>query len=80
MIIRVNSLKKIQKRVKNEKFREIPITSDQMYKIEDAGHNKFGMKKILMMENAGYGIAELILKKFKKINDLKITVWYLWDR
>lgn len=74
MIIRVNSLKKIQKRVKDEKFREILITSDQMYKIEDVGHNKFGMKKILMMENAGYGIAELILKKFKKIDDLKITV------
>jgi NAD(P)H-hydrate epimerase len=42
---------------------EQPITSDQMYRIEDNGHTKFGMKKLLMMENAGHGIADFILSE-----------------
>jgi len=49
----------------SKKFEEKIISSEQMYKIENIGHNKFGMKKMLMMENAGFGVAEFILKKFK---------------
>ena len=42
------------------------ISSEQMYEIENIGHNKFGMKKVMMMENAGHSLADLIIKKFKK--------------
>ncbi|MGD1836531.1 MAG: NAD(P)H-hydrate epimerase [Nitrososphaeraceae archaeon] len=42
------------------------ISSEQMYEIENIGHNKFGMKKLVMMENAGHSLADLIIKKFKK--------------
>jgi len=38
-----------------------PISSDQMYRIEDNGYAIFGMKKLLMMENAGHGLADFIL-------------------
>lgn len=41
--------------------KEKPITSEQMYRIEDNGHSIFGMKKILMMENAGHGLADFIV-------------------
>jgi NAD(P)H-hydrate epimerase len=41
-----------------------PITSDQMYKIENNGENEFSMKKILMMENAGARIADLLVIEF----------------
>ena len=70
-----------QKNVKNKKYKtiskksqEIVISSDQMYEIENTGHNKFGMKKVIMMENAGFGIADFIIKKFKNkgISKLKI--------
>ena len=74
MLTRITNLNKISKTSKNSRFMQMSISSDQMYQIEDTGDNKFGMKKILMMENAGYGITELILKKFKKIHDLKIIV------
>ena len=61
---------------KNKKShnKEIVISSDQMYEIENVGHNKFGMKKVIMMENAGFGIADFIIKKFKNkgISKLKI--------
>ena len=40
---------------------EQPITSEQMYSIEDNGHAIFGMKKLLMMENAGHGVADFVL-------------------
>ena len=43
--------------------REQPITSEQMYLIEDNGFAIFGMKKILMMENAGHGLADFIFSK-----------------
>ena len=43
--------------------REQPITSEQMYRIEDNGFAIFGMKKILMMENAGHGLADFIFTK-----------------
>ena len=40
---------------------EQPITSEQMYRIEDNGYSIFGMKKLLMMENAGHGLADFIV-------------------
>ena len=40
------------------------ITSEQMYKIEDNGHRLFGMKRLLMMENAGHGTADFLLRRF----------------
>ena len=53
---------------------EIAISSNQMYEIENMGHSKFGVKKVLMMENAGFGVADFIIKKFKNkpISKLKI--------
>src|SRR5919204_1280932 len=42
-----------------------PITSDQMYRIEENGHTVLGMRRFLMMENAGHGIADFIVAKFK---------------
>ena len=41
------------------------ITSDQMYQIEENGHSGLGMPRFLMMENAGHGVADFIVKKFK---------------
>lgn len=46
-----------------------PITSQQMYKIEDNGERVFGLKKLLMMENAGSRIADFLIESFKE--DLK---------
>ena len=71
----------IQTKVQNEKVKkirekmsEIAISSNQMYEIENIGHSKFGVKKVLMMENAGFGVADFIIKKFKNksISKLKI--------
>ena len=42
---------------------EQSISSEQMYRIEDNGNNIFGMKKVLMMENAGHGIADFVLSR-----------------
>ena len=42
---------------------EQPITSGQMYRIEDNGHSIFGMKRVLMMENAGHGLADFIVSE-----------------
>ena len=69
-----NTIKIKKQNIISKKFEEKIISSEQMYKIENIGHNKFGMKKILMMENAGFGIAEFILKKFKnkKLENFKI--------
>lgn len=39
---------------------EAPITSDQMYKIEEKGHDLLGMQRVYMMENAGHGIADIV--------------------
>jgi NAD(P)H-hydrate epimerase len=41
------------------------ITSDQMYRIEENGHSALGMRRFLMMENAGHGISDFIVSKFK---------------
>ncbi len=68
---------KVQKK-KFEKIREkdseSAISSNQMYEIENIGHTKFGMKKILMMENAGFGVADFIIKRFKNKQDSKLKI------
>jgi NAD(P)H-hydrate epimerase len=51
-----------------------PITSDQMYAIEQSGHSVFGMRRFLMMENAGHGVADLVVRKFKTLKNKKIIV------
>jgi NAD(P)H-hydrate epimerase len=52
-----------------------PITSDQMYRIEDNSHNLIGMQRVYMMENAGHGIADFIVNKFKnRLKNKKIVV------
>jgi NAD(P)H-hydrate epimerase len=51
------------------------ITSDQMYRIEDNSHNLIGMRRVYMMENAGHGIADFIVNKFKtRLKNKKIVV------
>jgi NAD(P)H-hydrate epimerase len=45
--------------------KEKAITSDQMYEIEENGHNLIGMHRVYMMENAGHGLADFIIDKFK---------------
>jgi NAD(P)H-hydrate epimerase len=57
-----------------EKMSEIAISSNQMYEIENIGHSKFGMKKVLMMENAGFGVADFIIKKFKNKSLSKLKI------
>ena len=42
---------------------EQPITSEQMYSIEENGYAIFGMKKLLMMENAGHGLADFVVSE-----------------
>ena len=41
------------------------ITSDQMYRIEENGHSILGMRRFLMMENAGHGVADFVAARFK---------------
>lgn len=48
------------------------ITSDTMYKIEEKGHSVLGMRRFLMMENAGHGIADYVASNFKKLENKKI--------
>jgi NAD(P)H-hydrate epimerase len=50
-----------------------PITSDQMYRIEENGHSVLGMRRFLMMENAGHGLADYAVSKFKNIKNKKIV-------
>lgn len=45
-----------------------------MYSIENKSHEIFGFKKILMMENAGNGIAEYVFSMFSTSNQLKKIV------
>jgi NAD(P)H-hydrate epimerase len=42
-----------------------PITSTQMYQIEEQAHNRLGMHRIYMMENAGHGIADFVRANYK---------------
>jgi NAD(P)H-hydrate epimerase len=44
---------------------EEAISSDQMYSIEDKAHNLIGMRRVYMMENAGHGVADFLISKFK---------------
>ncbi|MBA3749561.1 MAG: NAD(P)H-hydrate epimerase [Nitrosopumilus sp.] len=51
-----------------------PITSQQMYKIENNGEKIFGMRKLLMMENAGATISDFLIKHFNnKLNEKKVV-------
>jgi NAD(P)H-hydrate epimerase len=43
-----------------------PITSQQMYRIENNGEELMGMRKILMMENAGSRVSDFLLNYFKE--------------
>ena len=57
-----------------ENFKNIrgfePISSNQMYQIENIGEAEYFMKKVLMMENAGSRIADFLLSEFgEKIID-----------
>ena len=53
-----------------------PITSDQMYSIEQNGDSIFGMRRFLMMENAGHGVADFVVRKFKNLKTKTIVaVW-----
>jgi len=45
-----------------------------MYKIEEKGHSVLGMRRFLMMENAGHGIADYIIGQFKKLKNKQVTV------
>ncbi len=49
------------------------ITSDQMYRIEENGHSVIGMKRFLMMENAGHGVSDYVASKFKNVKGKKIV-------
>lgn len=54
---------------------EEAISSDQMYSIEDKAHNLIGMKRVYMMENAGHGVADFLISKFKtKLRGKEIVV------
>ncbi|MGI0038051.1 MAG: NAD(P)H-hydrate epimerase [Nitrososphaera sp.] len=45
-----------------------------MYRIEENGHTSLGMRRFLMMENAGHGLADYIVSKFKgRIRNKKIV-------
>ena len=67
----VEQQKKTKKRFKIEE----PISSDQMYSIEDKAHNVIGMKRVYMMENAGHGLADFIILKFRgKLRGKRIVV------
>ena len=43
-----------------------PISSSQMYEIENNGESIYSMKKTLMMENAGSRIADFLIDEFKE--------------
>ena len=50
-----------------------PITSDQMYRIEENGHSILGMRRFLMMENAGHGVADFVAHRFKNLKNKRIV-------
>ena len=50
---------------RGDQMGEKAITSDEMYKIEENGHKLLGMRRIYMMENAGHGVADFIVSKFR---------------
>ena len=51
-----------------------PITSQQMYQIENNGERILGLSKLLMMENAGSKISDFLINRFKEnLNEKKIV-------
>ncbi len=50
-----------------------PITSDQMYRIEENCHSVLGMRRFLMMENAGHGAADFVAHRFKNLKNKRIV-------
>jgi NAD(P)H-hydrate epimerase len=50
-----------------------PITSEQMYCIEQNGDSIFGMRRFLMMENAGHGVADFVVRKFRNLKNKMIV-------
>ena len=45
-----------------------------MYKIEENGHEILGMKRLLMMENAGHGTADMLIQRFgDSLKSMKIV-------
>ncbi len=69
----LNRFMKIEDSIKNIRGFE-PISSNQMYQIENKGESEYYMNKILMMENAGSRIADFLLCEFgDKILDKKIV-------
>jgi NAD(P)H-hydrate epimerase len=51
-----------------------PITSQQMYTIENNGEKILGLSKLLMMENAGSKISDFLINYFKdNLNEKKIV-------
>jgi NAD(P)H-hydrate epimerase len=44
-----------------------------MYRIEEKGHSILGMRRFLMMENAGHGLADFAAHKFKNLKNKKVV-------
>jgi NAD(P)H-hydrate epimerase len=44
-----------------------------MYRIEENGHSILGMRRFLMMENAGHGLADFVVHKFKNLKNERIV-------
>lgn len=44
-----------------------------MYRIEENGHSILGMRRFLMMENAGHGLADFVAQRFKNLKGKKIV-------
>jgi len=44
-----------------------------MYRIEEKGHSVLGMRRFLMMENAGHGLADFVAHKFKNLKNKKVV-------
>ena len=49
------------------------ITADKMRQVEEKAH-KMGILRVFMMENAGSGVADYIVKKFKRLNRKRVVV------
>src|SRR5919109_3417302 len=51
---------------KRTNVKDMYITTEQMHQIFVNAENQLGMKHTCMMENAGHGIADFIIIKFKE--------------
>lgn len=54
----------ISNKIHDLRMKNQAVTSEQMYKIEENGQKIFGMKRLLMMENAGHKTADFLLRRF----------------